>query len=59
MDRAGPDPPRNRGRGGPRAPVKLTDFFERIAFLWPWLLVAAGVWLVISALRRRAAIRDR
>jgi hypothetical protein len=39
--------------------VKLTDFFERIAFLWPWLLVAAGVWLVISALRRRAAIRDR
>jgi hypothetical protein len=23
--------------------VKLTDFFERIAFLWPWLLVAAGV----------------
>ena len=32
--------------------VNLTDFFERLAFLWPWLLVAAGVWLVVSAVRR-------
>jgi hypothetical protein len=39
--------------------VRLTDFFERVAFLWPWLLVAAGVWLVFTALRRRSAIRDR
>ncbi len=32
--------------------VNLADFFERLVFLWPWLLVAAGVWLVVSALRR-------
>ena len=33
--------------------VNLTDFFERLAFLWPWLLVLAVVWLVVSAVRRR------
>ncbi len=33
--------------------VNLADFFERLVFLWPWLLVAAGVWLVVTALRRR------
>ncbi len=37
--------------------VNLTDTFERLAFLWPWLLVAAGVWLVFSALRRRTGGR--
>jgi hypothetical protein len=37
--------------------VNLTDFFERIAFLWPWLLVAVGVGLVVSALRRRQGVR--
>jgi hypothetical protein len=30
-----------------------TVLFERVALLWPWLLVAAGVWLVMTALRRR------
>lgn len=33
--------------------VDLTVFFENLAGLWPWLLVAAGLWLVVSALRRR------
>ena len=28
-------------------------FFERLAFLWPWLLVAAGAWLLVTALRGR------
>jgi hypothetical protein len=28
-------------------------FFDRLSFLWPWLLVAAGTWLVVTALRRR------
>lgn len=37
--------------------VNLNDFFERIAFLWPWLLVAVGVWLVLTALRRREGVR--
>ena len=31
-------------------------FFERLAFLWPWLLVAAGAFLVVTALRRRGAV---
>lgn len=35
--------------------VNLTDLFERLGFLWPWLLVAAGVWLVVSAVRRRTS----
>ncbi len=33
--------------------VPLTDSLERLVFLWPWLLVAAGGWLVVTALRRR------
>jgi hypothetical protein len=33
--------------------LNLAAFFDRLAFLWPWLLVAAGAWLVGSALRRR------
>lgn len=33
--------------------LNLAAFFERLAFLWPWLLVAAGAWLVVTALRRR------
>ena len=33
--------------------LNLAAFFERLAFLWPWLLVTAGAWLVVSALRRR------
>jgi len=28
-------------------------FFERLAFLWPWLLVAAGAWLLVTAFRSR------
>lgn len=31
----------------------LTAVFERLAFLWPWMLVAAGVWLVVTALKSR------
>jgi len=31
--------------------LNLAAFFERLAFLWPWLLVAAGAWLVVTALR--------
>ena len=31
-------------------------FFERLAFLWPWLLVAAGAFLVVTALRRRGDV---
>jgi hypothetical protein len=33
--------------------LNLAAFFEHLAFLWPWLLVTAGAWLVVSALRRR------
>ena len=33
--------------------LNFAAFFERLAFLWPWLLVAAGVWLVFTAIRRR------
>jgi hypothetical protein len=33
--------------------LNLAVFFERLAFLWPWLLVAAGAWLVVTALRGR------
>ena len=31
----------------------LAAFFERLAFLWPWLLVVAGAWLLVTALRGR------
>ena len=34
-------------------PLNLAAFFERLAFLWPWLLVAAGACLLGSALRGR------
>ena len=36
--------------------LNLAAFFERLAFLWPWLLVAAGAWLVVTALRRRKTL---
>lgn len=35
--------------------VNLTAFFESLAGLWPWLLVAAGAFLVLTAIRRRGA----
>lgn len=34
--------------------VDSTWLLESVSGLWPWLLVAAGLWLVVSALRRRA-----
>jgi len=33
--------------------LNTAAFFDRLAFLWPWLLVAAGTWLLVTALRRR------
>jgi hypothetical protein len=33
--------------------VNLMPFLESLAYLWPWLLVAVGVWLVVTAMRRR------
>lgn len=33
--------------------LNLAAFLERLAFLWPWLLVAAGAWLVVTAFRSR------
>jgi hypothetical protein len=33
--------------------VNLTAFIESLAVLWPWLLLAAGLWLVVTALRHR------
>jgi hypothetical protein len=33
--------------------MNLSAFFERLAFLWPWLLVAAGAWLLVTALQSR------
>ncbi len=33
--------------------LNLASFFEHLEFLWPWLLVAAGAGLVVTALRRR------
>lgn len=35
--------------------VDLPEAFARVSFLWPWLLVAAGVALVLGALRRSRA----
>jgi hypothetical protein len=34
--------------------VDSTWLIESFAGLWPWLLIAAGLWLVVSAFRRKA-----
>jgi drug/metabolite transporter (DMT)-like permease len=36
--------------------VDLGQFFERFASLWPWLLIAAGLGLVATALRSRKTV---
>jgi hypothetical protein len=33
--------------------VDVSSFFGKLAALVPWLIVAAGLWLVVTALRRR------
>ncbi len=33
--------------------INLAEFFERLAQLWPWALVAAGIVLVVTSLKGR------
>lgn len=36
--------------------IDLADLFERFASVWPWLLIAAGLGLVATSLRRRKTV---
>lgn len=35
--------------------IDLSEFFDRLAGLWPWALIAAGVVLVVTSLMKRRA----
>lgn len=35
--------------------IELAHFFERLAGVWPWLLIAAGLVLVVTSLRRKSS----